>query len=472
MMRATSWSSLPERIRSGGREQYLAAAGVMGIGLAVLAILYLGLPLFIIPVLLAVLIMTFLTLRWPILGVLALVAAQYLPFVLGDYTIFQILGVGVTVLALVFFGLTRKGWVVSNIVPPILLFTLITVHSLGYTHDTGMTFYLIRKLIFNALFCLMLVNIVDDFRKLRWLLGVIVAVGMLSASVGLVQFTTGEAETQFEELRSRGLQGNQNQLGELSAIGLMIVLHLFLYGRTRHRQIMALAMGGLLASGLVTSISRGAVLSVLAALLWIAFREGRYRKRLLTVAVIIAVVIPFLPEAFYRRFENVNAAVRGTLILTGRSGLTDRGYYNRAGLKIWRAHPVLGVGLGNYGYYYILPEFNPGLRGSTRLPPHNMYVQALAETGIVGFAVLMWWIFQVARNFWIAEHKKLKDPLDIACLRACEALTLFSLIMYFTAGSLVYTNLIMVMALSYLCRRCAERDAEADAASLAGGVPA
>jgi O-antigen ligase len=454
-MRTLSLSSLPERIRHGGREQYLGAAGVMGVGLAVLAILYLGLPLFIIPALIVGALLIILTLRYPTIGVLAVVSAQYLPFTLGQYTVFQMVGGGIAVLTVIFIGATHKGWVFSNMIPPLAAFTLLTLYSLTFTHDTPMTYYLLRKLIFNSVFCLMLVNIVDDFRKLRWLLGVIVGMGVLNSAVGFLQFVGGG----FEESRARGLQENENQLGELTALGLMITLYLFLYGKTRRRQVVALVIGCILASGLVTSISRSAVLSLLAGLAWMALWERRYRKRFLAVAVLLAAVVPLLPEAFFHRFENVRSDVRGTLALTGKSGLTDRGYFNRAGLKIWRAHPVLGVGLGNYGYYYILPEFNPGKRGTKKLPPHNLYVQALAETGTVGFLLLLWWIFQVARNYWIAERKRLEDPLAIVSLRACESLTLVALIMYFTSGNLVYTNFVMVMTLSYLCRRSAEHAA-------------
>ena len=452
-MRAISWSSLPERIRHGDRAQFLGAAGVMGAGLAVLAILYLGLPIFIIPALILVVILAFVTLRWPIIGVLAVVAAQYFPYSLGDYTLFQLTGAGVAGLILVFIGLTRKGWVFSNIVPPILVFTLLTINSLSFTHDTNATHYLVRKLVFNGLFLLLLVNIVDDFRKLRWLLGLLVGMGLLNSVVAVPQFM-GRV---IKEGRARGLQGNENQLGEIAGWSLIILFHLFLYSKTRRRQVGALILGAVVAAGLVTSISRAAVLSVLAGLAWMALRERRYRGRFLLLAVLIAVMVPFLPGAFFRRFEGVNEALRGTLILTGRTGLTDRGYFNRAGLKIWRAHPIVGVGLGNFGYYYVQSEFNPGYRGGRgRLPPHNLYVQALAETGTVGFLVLMWWIFEMVRNYRLAERRRLTEPLDVATVRACEMITLVALMIYFTSGNLVYTNFHMIMAMSYLCRRSAQ----------------
>ncbi len=451
-MRSISWSSLPERVRNGDRRQYLGVAGVMGAGLAVLTVLYLGQPIFIIPVLIGVSIMIIVTLRQPLYGVLAVVSAQYLPFSVGQYTLFQMVGVGIAALILVFIALTRKGLVLSNVVPPILLFALLTTNSLSFTHNTAGTTYLVRKLLFNGLFCLLLVNILDDFRKLRWLLGLIVGMGLLNSAVALSQFVAGG----LEQSRARGLQENENQLGEIAGWSLVIILYLFIYSKTRRRQIVALIVGVIVGGGLVTSISRAAVLSVLAGLAWMALRERRYRRRFIVLAVLMAALLPFLPDAFFRRFENVNDAVRGTVFLTGRRHLTDRGYFNRAGLRMWKAHPIMGVGLGNFGYYYVQSEFNPGLRGYRNLPPHNVYVQALAETGTVGFLVLMWWVFQAVRNYAIAERRRLTEPLDFASIRACEAITLVALMIYFTSGNLVYTNFAMIMTLSYICRRAAE----------------
>ena len=80
----------------------------------------------------------------------------------------------------------------------------------------------------------------------------------------------------------------------------------------------------------------------------------------------------------------------------------------------------------------------------------------------------------MARNYRIAERKRLEDPLDVPTIRACESLTLVALLMYFTAGNIVYTNFAMVMALSYLCRRCAQRSAGEvpGETGLAGGAAA
>ena len=77
----------------------------------------------------------------------------------------------------------------------------------------------------------------------------------------------------------------------------------------------------------------------------------------------------------------------------------ERVTYWQAGWNIFNAHSVLGVGLGNAGYYFqqMLPDKAWSLAEVRRLVYHstgllnikNMWVRVLAETGIVGFSVFL-----------------------------------------------------------------------------------
>jgi O-antigen ligase len=437
-----------------GWESRASLVGVASVTLLVVGWLYLGLPLPFLPLVLGMGVLAAVTLRNPVVGVLGVVAAQYLPFTFSGLSVFQLLGVFVTLLCLVHYGLTRRGLTFSWIVAPILAFSLLALQSLSFTHDVAMTQYFVRKLLFNALFCILLISVIDDLHKLRWLLWTIMGIGAVNSLVAAVQFVLGYTL----EFRAKGLLENENQLGELAAMGLVVALYAFLYARRRWQQTLSLLICAFLAVGLVTSISRGAILALLAGLSWVLFREGRQRKRLVLFVLLVALVIPYLPKAFFHRFEKLNSEVRGTISLSQRVGLSNRGYYNKAGIKIWKAHPVFGVGLGNYGFYYIQPEFNPGLKGGKKLPPHNIYIQALAETGTVGFLVLCWWILQAGFNYWRAEKESGGSELGQAALRAGEALTIVWLVFNFAAGSLVYTDVTMVMTMSFICRRCLAKE--------------
>jgi len=217
-----------------------------------------------------------------------------------------------------------------------------------------------------------------------------------------------------------------------------------------------LGLCALLAAGMVTSASRGATIAFAASQLYVLMREVRYRKQVLVLAGLVLVGLFLVPETFTRRFINIGEELKGTIFFEERLALSSRGYYNKAGINIWKAHPLMGVGLGSYGYYFIQPEFNPGKKGTHRVPAHNMYIQALAETGLIGFLVLCWWVLIAVRNYWAAERRGGDDPQYRLYLGSCEALTLYTLISYFSSGSLTHTHLALVLALSVVCLRCAE----------------
>ncbi len=93
-----------------------------------------------------------------------------------------------------------------------------------------------------------------------------------------------------------------------------------------------------------------------------------------------------------------------------------------AALNLWRMSPLVGIGAGNF-------EFELGLVGHPEVQTHanSLYLQALSETGLVGFAAtlyLLWTIFATfARSFS-------RRPLLIGVFAANIALALHQIFDY------------------------------------------
>jgi len=82
----------------------------------------------------------------------------------------------------------------------------------------------------------------------------------------------------------------------------------------------------------------------------------------------------------------------GETIRFGQTQTTTspRGYHMRIGLAIVRDHPLIGVGYGNYGYFF-RDEYQFQVPGSTVLygsarSPHSSYVGIAADLGAIGLA--------------------------------------------------------------------------------------
>ncbi|MHB8793727.1 MAG: O-antigen ligase family protein [Thermoleophilia bacterium] len=63
----------------------------------------------------------------------------------------------------------------------------------------------------------------------------------------------------------------------------------------------------------------------------------------------------------------------------------------QAGLKTWKANPILGVGPDQYRKRY--NEYMPELQRDEKVRTHNIYLESLATTGVVGFAAMLYLLF-------------------------------------------------------------------------------
>lgn len=148
------------------------------------------------------------------------------------------------------------------------------------------------------------------------------------------------------------------------------------------------------------SFSRGAFLS-LAVSSFIMF--VRRPPKPLSVIIIIAlgfVVIPTLPASYIARLETIPEAIPGLAKEDVRNEASFRGRSSaqQAGLRMFWANPIFGLGVGNFGNHYQEYARDLGLDNSRwDQAPHNMYLEILTEKGLFGlsvFGAMIWMLFR------------------------------------------------------------------------------
>jgi len=234
-----------------------------------------------------------------------------------------------------------------------------------------------------------------DRAKIRAALGGLALIAAIEAAIGLAQYVGGEPTPAYwlsrafaAVIRTRihGTLTNPNVLAEflLVGIGAGALLAIELSGRWR------LAAGAALAiqvAALPLTYSRGgyAGLAVFAMAAGILLWPARTRAwPVLFVIIVVAGLMTLSHPSVGLRAESVTLDPADTA--------ASRMFIWRTALRMWRAHPILGTGIGvfNAAYSAYRP---PGVRATyavLRIPgsAHNDYIQVLAETGVAG-AVLV-----------------------------------------------------------------------------------
>jgi len=159
---------------------------------------------------------------------------------------------------------------------------------------------------------------------------------------------------------------------------------------------------------------------------------------LLAYGVLIAVVLVFftrvdprMESLFNYSFAQDNPLLR----FFNELKFGDRVIYWLTGWNIFNAYPLLGVGLGNAGFYFpkLLPAYGWSLvevmrllnRSKLLLNIKSLWLRLLAETGIIGFSFFLGWLFSLIPT--IIEKARSEEKLKaITGLMGC--LTLAALI--------------------------------------------
>lgn len=220
--------------------------------------------------------------------------------------------------------------------------------------------------------------------------------------------------------RVQGSFGHPNQYGGFLAVLVPLAVAVVL---TRDfgagRRWLAAAALALAVPAIAFTYARGAIVAlVLGSLLWLAILRPR-------LAVLVALVVgiaatTLAPAALKERFDPEESS----------SDITLRADIWSAAMDIYSSEPLLGVGLDNFGEAYrSLPSTLDGSSTQRRLlhqtqvlvPPHaqNLYLNILAELGIVGFAAFL--VFAVAAVAAAFRRARLRDPVTRAVALAVGA---------------------------------------------------
>lgn len=173
----------------------------------------------------------------------------------------------------------------------------------------------------------------------------------------------------------------------------------------------------------VLSLSRGGIISIAAGMLFLIVMSFRLRRRggkkangvfpriASQFAVVIAIVAVITAGIFWIGadpvIQRVTQGQPNNIGTAEETFFSSRGWVWRDTLAMIRANPLLGVGMGAYDTAFSIYSKSDG---SLRVPQaHNDYLQIVADCGVVGGLIAIWFIVLLFRA--VARGIRSSDPL-------------------------------------------------------------
>lgn len=236
----------------------------------------------------------------------------------------------------------------------------------------------------NVILFVIVFTAVRDRRQALLVLGGFLAGAVASAAYGLFFASTAVAGY-GGRLTSSNLDPNELAAVLVAGIGISVGLAANLK-RKPLAQAATLGAGGFCFLTAMLTGSRGGLVALSAMLIAAIVFGGRWRSRNLVLGLIVAFAavfyISFLAPAAIR--ERIKETTGEQRTMEGRSTLWE------IGERMVKAHPITGVGAGNFQTASVHYLLEPGAvyRSDVVLiggqVTHNTYLQTAAELGIVG----------------------------------------------------------------------------------------
>ena len=216
-----------------------------------------------------------------------------------------------------------------------------------------------------------------------------------------------------------------NQLSGYVGIALPVVVAFALAREATKFELIAVASGAL---AIVLTISRAGTFAAIVAFGLVVICSGpRYRRAVLTACAVGAAAGCALlglwgllgthslgsAEAFFGRFWNFSE-------VEDPGAVGKRSQLWRAAVDLWKAHPVLGIGAGNF-------EFEIGEAGFYGIRTHanSLFLQALVEGGLPLFAATLYTTIASILTF---DRRAAREPLALGALGASAGFALHQVV--------------------------------------------
>lgn len=300
---------------------------------------------------------------------------------------------------------------------------------------------------------------VDSPHRLRLLVRTITIFGFLLAMFGLIQSLTSSPTKiywirELPQSTSFGPFINRHHFAGYMELAMAIPLGLLFSGviESQKRLLYVFAVT-LMGVALVLTNSRGGIISLVAELFFLVVvsavglkgrtrahdRNARAFAAIKRLALALAMVIALVGGVVLLGGASVFTRFLGTV--NAEDPTTGRTHFWAVTAEIIKHHPIIGAGLGAYSVLY--PRYD-SRNGLFRLEQaHNDYLQVLADGGVVGAALGLFFIIVLFRTGFARRetHDDFRRGVSTGALAGCFAVlvhSFFDFTLHTTSNALLF----------------------------------
>ena len=263
-----------------------------------------------------------------------------------------------------------------------------TLLSLTWAESTSTGLTSVTRYLLNLSLFPILWTALRTRRDVTWVLAAIVIGATVAAVAGILSPASTSNEGFDSAARATGTIGDPNEFAAVLVVGLTLAGAFVLAPRTNGTLKLAAAGAVLLCVlGIFLSLSRGGLIALACVILASVFIAARWRP----VVILAAAVLAFGSLFYFAAFASLPAKQRITTV-QGGSGRTSLW---TVAWRMVQAHPVRGVGAGNFPVSSVHYLLRPGviqrddhIIGKPDVA-HNTYLQIQTELGIVGLLMFL-----------------------------------------------------------------------------------
>jgi O-antigen ligase len=226
---------------------------------------------------------------------------------------------------------------------------------------------------------------------------------------GLAKAPVHQIVEGFDNTRPTGPLDDPNFYAQILLMVFPMAAYRVVDEKNRFNKAAALICGALIVGAIIFTYSRSAFIMILLVSVAIILerRMNIYKFAAIGVAVLLAAT-PILPKGYLDRMATIGGAAGSTDTQTEAS---FRGRSSEAivATQMFFDYPLLGIGYASYEENYLVYSVPLGIDDRLQnRQAHSLYLEAAAETGVIGLFAFTLMYLLVFRSLWLARKQLIK----------------------------------------------------------------